>query len=84
MEATQAQADLRDGTYEIQVDSSSSMFRITHCELTVRRLHGAVMAGNRFRDPLYGEQEQGSERLRRKPIFLMRRQAEGANTFASL
>ena len=26
MEGNEAQADLRDGTYEIQVDSSSSMF----------------------------------------------------------
>ena len=28
--------DLRDGTYEIGVDSSSSMFRVADCELTVR------------------------------------------------
>lgn len=27
--------DLKEGTYEINVDSSSSMFRITKCELTV-------------------------------------------------
>lgn len=26
---------LKDGTYEITVDSSSSMFRVVHCELTV-------------------------------------------------
>ena len=26
---------LKDGTYEVKVDSSSKMFRITHCSLTV-------------------------------------------------
>ncbi len=34
MEAVSA-ADLNDGTYEISVDSSSSMFKITGCTLTV-------------------------------------------------
>ena len=29
-------SELRDGVYQIQVDSSSSMFRIEACELTVK------------------------------------------------
>lgn len=29
-------ADLKEGTYEITVDSSSSMFKITHAEITVQ------------------------------------------------
>lgn len=28
--------DLKNGTYEITVDSSASMFRVVHCELTVQ------------------------------------------------
>lgn len=31
--------DIRDGTYSVKVDSSSSMFRITECQLTVKDGH---------------------------------------------
>lgn len=83
MEGKGAQADLRDGTYEIRVDSSSSMFRITHCELTVK--DGSMeavmtMGGTGYRYLYMGTGEE-AKKASEEAYIPYEETAEGAHTF---
>lgn len=62
-------SELRDGVYQIQVDSSSSMFRIEACELTVN--DGSMtadmkMGGTGYLKLYMGTGEEAAKRRRRR------------------
>ena len=54
--------DVADGVYEVEVESSSSMFRVEHAELTVQGGDGSRPDDGRDRvsQAVYGDKRRGS------------------------
>lgn len=76
-------SDVKDGVYGITVDSSSSMFRITSCELTVRDgKMSAVMAmsGTGYLKLYMGKGEE-AERASEKACIPYTQAENGSHTF---
>lgn len=74
---------LQDGTYEVTVDSSSSMFRIVQCELTVadgQMTAVMTMSGKGYRYLYLGTGEEACNAA--EDAYLMPQEdAEGAHTY---
>ncbi len=76
-------SDIRDGVYEVTVDSSSSMFRITACELKVENgdmTAVMTMGGTGYRYLYMGSAEQAAGATEESYIAY-EENADGAHTF---
>lgn len=74
---------VKDGTYEIQVDSSSSMFRITQCTLTVKdgKMTAVMtMGGTGYRMLFLGTGEQAVQAAESEMIPFIENE-DGAHTY---
>lgn len=75
--------DIKDGVYSVKVDSSSSMFKVTGCELTVKDgVMGAVMTmGGTGYLKLYMGTGKEAVKSSEKSYIPYKEAADGANTF---
>ena len=76
-------SDLNDGTYEIDVDSSSEMFNIEECELTVKDGEATakmIMSGTGYLYVYMGT-ETDADRAEKKDYIYFEKEEDGRHSF---
>lgn len=76
-------SELKDGTYEVEVASSSSMFKIEHCELTVENgeMQAVMTMGGQGYLYLYMGTGEEAAKAKEEEYIPFEEDAEGKHTF---